>query len=89
MSVHNATTYSSSRVAFAMGRDRKLPEIVARIHRQRHTPHWAVMFSGVLMIDMAWSLPIEHVAASADVMFLLLFFQVNVAVITRVTGCPT
>lgn len=48
MSALNATTYSSSRVAFAM----------------------------------AWSLPIEHVAASADVMFLLLFFQVNVAVMT-------
>ena len=32
------------------------------------------------MIDTARSLPIEHVAASADVMFLLLFFQVNMAV---------
>ena len=82
MSALNATTYSSSRVAFAMGRDHNLPEIFARIHRQRHTPHWAVLFSGVLMIAMAWSLPIEHVAAAADVMFLLLFFQVNVAVMT-------
>lgn len=82
MSALNATTYSSSRVAFAMGRDHNLPEIFSRIHRQRHTPHWAVIFSGALMIVMAWSLPIEHVAASADVMFLLLFFQVNVAVMT-------
>lgn len=82
MSALNATTYSSSRVAFAMGRDHNLPEIFARIHQQRHTPYWAVIFSGVLMIGMAWSLPIEHVAAAADIMFLLLFFQVNVAVMT-------
>jgi nucleotide-binding universal stress UspA family protein len=33
-----------------------------------------------LMLVMAWTLPIEDVAASADIMFLLLFLQVNVAV---------
>ena len=80
MSALNATTYSSSRVSFAMGRDHNLPAIFARVHPQRHTPHWAVIFSGGLMIAMAWSLPIEHVAAAADIMFLLLFFQVNVSV---------
>ncbi|MBN1314690.1 MAG: amino acid permease [Anaerolineales bacterium] len=80
MSALNATTYSSSRVSFAMGRDHNLPSLFARIHPQRHTPYWAVIVSGVLMILMAWSLPIEHVAAAADIMFLLLFFQVNVAV---------
>ena len=80
MSALNATTYSSSRVSFAMGRDRNLPAFFARIHPQRHTPHLAVVASGALMLVMAWSLPIEVVAASADIMFLLLFFQVNVAV---------
>lgn len=78
----NATTYSSSRVSFAMGRDHNLPAIFARIHPTRHTPYWAVIFSGGLMIFMGWSLPIEHVAAVADIMFLLLFFQVNLAVMT-------
>jgi nucleotide-binding universal stress UspA family protein len=82
MSALNATTYSSSRVSFAMGRDRNLPAFFARIHPQRHTPHLAVLASGALMLVMAWSLPIEAVAASADIMFLLLFFQVNVAVMT-------
>jgi amino acid transporter len=82
MSALNATTYSSSRVSFAMGRDHNLPAAFASIHPQRHTPYWAVIFSGGLMLAMAWSLPIEHVAASADIMFLLLFFQVNVAVMT-------
>jgi basic amino acid/polyamine antiporter, APA family len=82
MSALNATTYSSSRVSFAMGRDHNLPAMFARVHRRRHTPHWAVVFSGGLMILMAWSLPIEDVAAAADIMFLLLFLQVNVAVMT-------
>jgi len=82
MSALNATTYSSSRVSFAMGRDHNLPEIFSRIHPRRHTPYLAVIISGGLMLLMAWSLPIEEVAAAADIMFLLLFLQVNVAVMT-------
>lgn len=82
MSALNATTYSSSRVSFAMGRDHNLPSVFARVHSVRHTPHWAVVLSGALMIVMAWSLPIEDVAAAADIMFLLLFLQVNVVVMT-------
>jgi amino acid transporter/nucleotide-binding universal stress UspA family protein len=75
----NATTYSSSRVSFAMGRDNNLPPIFARIHPKRHTPYWAVIFSGSLMVLMAVLLPIEDVAAGASIMFLLMFLQVNLA----------
>ncbi len=82
MSALNATTYSSSRVSFAMGRDYNLPNLFAAIHPVRHTPYWAVLFSGLLMTLMAWALPIEDVAAAADIMFLLLFLQVNIAVMT-------
>jgi nucleotide-binding universal stress UspA family protein/uncharacterized membrane protein len=82
MSALNATTYSSSRISFAMGRDFNLPQIFARIHPRRHTPYWAVIISGILMLVMAWLLPIEDVAAAADIMFLMLFLQVNVTVLT-------
>lgn len=78
----NATTYSSSRVSFAMGRDHNLPSIFARIHPLRHTPYLAVIASGALMLLIAWILPIEEVAAAADIMFLMLFLQVNLAVMT-------
>jgi basic amino acid/polyamine antiporter, APA family len=81
MSALNAATYSSSRVSFAMGRDRNLPSFFARVHPRRHTPHLAVVASGALMLLIAWSLPLEEVAASASMMFLLLFLQVNVAVL--------
>jgi len=82
MSALNATIYSSSRVSFAMGRDNNLPEVFGRIHRKMKTPHWAVALSAVLVIAMAVSLPIDEVAKAADVMFLFMFAQVNVTVMT-------
>jgi len=80
MSALNATTYSASRVSFAMGRERNLPAFFARIHPQRHTPHWAVICSGALMVAMSLWLPIENAGAAASIMFLLLFLQVNLTV---------
>jgi len=80
MSALNAATYSASRVSFAMGRDHNLPALFANIHPERYTPYWAVLLSGLLMLIMAWLLPIEDLAAAAGIMFLLLFIQVNVAV---------
>lgn len=82
MSALNATVYSSSRVSFAMGRDHNLPNIFGRIHPKMHTPYWAVMISAVLVIIMAVALPIDEVAKAADVMFLFMFAQVNVTVMT-------
>lgn len=82
MSALNATTYSASRVSFAMGRDRNLPSIFASVHPHKHTPSGAVMMSGVLIGAMALLLPIEAVAASSSLMFLLMFMQVNLAVIS-------
>jgi amino acid transporter/nucleotide-binding universal stress UspA family protein len=77
----NATVYSSSRVSFAMGRDRVLPGAFNDIHSTKKTPHVAILVSMVLIIVMAVALPIESVAAAADIMFILLFLQVNWTVI--------
>ncbi len=82
MSALNATVYSSSRVSFAMGRDGNLPVIFGRIHPETHTPYVAIFLSGALIIAMAVALPIEDVAASADIMFLLLFMMVCYSLIT-------
>ncbi len=78
----NATVYSSSRVSFAMGRDRNLPAVFGQVHPTRHTPHWAIWISGLLILGMAWALPIEDVASAADILFLLLFIFVNITVMT-------
>ncbi len=77
----NATTYAASRVSFAMGRESNLPSLFAKVHPRRHTPYWAVVFTGILMIAMGWTLPIADIAAAASIMFLLLFMQVNLAVL--------
>lgn len=82
MSALNATTFSSTRVSFAMGRDRNLPDLFGAIHESTRTPYLALLASGALIVFMSVIVPIEDVASAADVMFLLLFLQVNVAVIT-------
>ncbi len=88
MSALNATVYSSSRVSFAMGRDGNLPPVFGKIHPITHTPHYAVFISGALIMLMAVTLPIEDVAASADIMFLLLFMMVCYSLITLRTRRP-
>ena len=82
MSALNATTFSSTRVSFAMGRDKALPDRFSSVSSKTRTPHIALGWSGVLILFVALTLPIEDVAASADIMFILLFLQVNLAVIT-------
>ncbi len=82
MSALNATTYSSTRVSFAMGRDGNLPDAFAAVHPKSRIPYIALLLSGSLIIFMAVAIPLEAVAAAADIMFLMLFLQVNVACIT-------
>jgi amino acid transporter/nucleotide-binding universal stress UspA family protein len=81
MSALNATIYSSSRVAFAMGRDRNFPAFFSKVHPKNFTPHLSIGFSLLIVVLISISLRIEDVASAADIMFLLLFLQVNVALI--------
>lgn len=81
MSALNATIYSSSRVAFAMGRDRNFPTFFSKIHPKTFAPHLSIVFSLLIVIGMSVSLHIEDVASAADIMFLLLFLQVNITLI--------
>jgi basic amino acid/polyamine antiporter, APA family len=78
----NATTYSSARVAFAMGRHYNLPYQLSNIHHKFKTPYLATIISGIIMAVMAYALPLDQIALAAGVIFLLLFTQVNIAVIT-------
>jgi basic amino acid/polyamine antiporter, APA family len=78
----NATTFSSARVAFAMGRNYNMPYQLSAIHRKNKTPYVAILISGIIMAIMAYGLPLAQIAVAAGVIFLLLFTQVNIAVIT-------
>lgn len=77
----NATIFSATRVSYALGRDRMLPPGLARISRKRRIPHVALFATATIVVAVAALLPVHHVAASASIMFLLLFFLVNLSVI--------
>jgi basic amino acid/polyamine antiporter, APA family len=78
----NATTFSSARVAFAMGRHYNLPHKLSEIHSKFKTPYVSVILSSVIMAIMAYALPLDSIAQASAVIFLLLFTQVNISVIT-------
>jgi len=65
-----------------MGRNYNLPHQLSEIHGKNKTPHVAILISGIIMAVMAFSLPLAQIAIAAGVIFLLLFTQVNMAVIT-------
>jgi amino acid transporter len=81
MSALNATVLASSRVAFSMGRERMLPPRLAIIHPVRRTPHIAVLATGLVLVAMAVTLPIEVVGSGASLLFLLSFVLVNLSLI--------
>jgi len=77
----NATIFSATRASYALGRDRMLPAMFASIHKVRNTPIGALIFTGVIILIAATMLPTKDVASSASIMFLFLFFMVNLCVI--------
>jgi APA family basic amino acid/polyamine antiporter len=77
----NATIYSATRASYALGRDNMLPPIFSKLHIKRRTPHIALMFTAAIVIGVAVFLPTVHVASAASMMFLYLFFMVNICVL--------
>ena len=77
----NATIYSATRASYALGRDRMLPKVFSRISSIQKTPWAALLFTGAIILTAAGLLPTEDVASCASIMFLFLFFLVNICVI--------
>ena len=65
-----------------MGRHYNLPHKLSAIHPRFKTPYVSVILSCIIMGTMAYALPLEDIAHAAGVIFLLLFTQVNLAVIS-------
>ena len=81
LSALNVTIYSSSRVSFAMGRDKALPDQLGSVHSRRRTPHWSIAISTALIVGVAAVLSLETVAYVAGLMFMLLLALVNASAI--------
>jgi amino acid transporter len=56
----NATIYSSSRIAFALGRGGDLPQQLAMVHPRHHTPYLAIGTTGAVILVMISTLAPER-----------------------------
>jgi amino acid transporter len=81
LSALNAVVLASSRVAFAMGRERQLPPDFGRLHSKYGTPFRAVLVSAGIMAVSVVGLPIQQVGNLSSLFFLLSFVVVNASVI--------
>ncbi|KAB1194728.1 amino acid permease [Haloferax sp. MBLA0076] len=81
ISALNAVVIGSSRVAFAMGRERQLPARLGRFHHRYGTPLVAIMASAVVMLIAVVVVPIRIVGNLASLFSLLGFIIVNYALI--------
>ncbi|MHC4563413.1 MAG: APC family permease, partial [Planctomycetota bacterium] len=77
----NATIYSATRASFALGRDGMLPPAFARIHSRRKTPFIALGVTAAIVLVASLLLDRHTGAAAASMMFLCLFFMVNLCAI--------
>jgi amino acid transporter len=77
----NATLYSASRIALAMGREGDFPERIAQIHPGRRTPVAAIVLTALACATAASVLPLRDVAAAANLLFFLVFMSVAITLI--------
>jgi amino acid transporter/nucleotide-binding universal stress UspA family protein len=77
----NATVFSATRAAYALGRDGMLPSTVAKVGKKNKVPYVALLLTGGILILVAVALDALNIASTASIMFLFLFFLVNVCAI--------
>lgn len=81
LSAFSVTLGASARVLYALGRDRHLPEVFARLHRRFRTPHVALLTCSVIVIGFSSSGIVKFVASVSDFGYLMGLGIVNFAVI--------
>jgi amino acid transporter len=77
----NATLYSASRIALAMGRQGDFPERIARVDPKRRTPIAAIALTSLACAAAVVVLPLRDVAAAANLLFFMVFMSVAVTLI--------
>ncbi len=77
----NATIYSSSRVLFSMARDKFVLPRLGEMHEINRTPYRSTILSIIAIILVALFLPLKDIASAADILFIALFLQLNLAYI--------
>jgi len=74
-----------ARVVFAMGRDRQLPSVLARIHPRYHTPYVGMVFTAILSLAVALFMKnrLDDLASIVNFGALSGFLFLHVSVLAR------
>ncbi len=77
----NSTIFSASHMAKALGDAKSLPYSFRILLEKYNSPVFAIIVSACCMIFLVIALPLEGVAAVANLLFILLFISLNGALI--------
>ncbi|MGA1869437.1 MAG: amino acid permease [bacterium] len=75
----NASIMSASRINFAMGRDKLIPEWLNKVHPHFITPYRSIITTGVLILAMLFTSKLELLAEVAGFLSLILYALVCLA----------
>ena len=72
---------ASSRFPYAMAKDKLVPSFLESVHEKYHTPHWAIIVTGLSMAAAITFLPVHDVAELASGFKIMIFIVINGCVI--------
>jgi len=84
----NASVLASSRISFAMGRDKILPDLFNDIHEKFYTPSKAIILTGGITIALVLAADVETLSSSAGVLTLVNYALVNISLIVMRINPP-
>jgi amino acid transporter/nucleotide-binding universal stress UspA family protein len=77
----NASILASSRINFAMGRDRIVTPEINEVHPRFGTPYRAIAITGGLILLFIVAAPIETLATLGSVLHLIIYGLLNIALV--------
>ena len=77
----NGGILAASRSPMAMGRDKLLPPLLAKVNQRFKTPHISILLTSTFMIAAIIFLDIEVLVKTASTLMIILFILVNASVI--------
>lgn len=88
LSAFSVTLGASSRVLFALGRDKHFPEVFSRLHHKFKTPHIALFTSAILVVILGATGVVRLLASASSFGYLIAIGIVNYAVIALHNKMP-
>jgi len=81
ISTANAGILTASRYPFALSRDNLLPELFATVSERFHTPVSAILTTGLAMLVIIVTLPVEDIAKTAGAFQIVVYILVCLSLI--------